>query len=179
MMTDERPIPTPVPTARLLDLLDPFRLPPWDGCRPFTAADVLHYVIRGDLHPHRIVVSDHEIHDIHVARIAWLVVNWVNNGLDMPIVEIVGPDRLVVHDGYHRICAAAARGDATVLLDIGGLVDEAEALLGVPVPCCDLHNRNCEFPEELCCRWCTEAAHNTYPTRHNDGSRCVLEQENP
>lgn len=123
-----------VPTSRLLDLLDPFNLPPWDGCRPFITVDVLHFVIRGQMHPHRIRVSDYEDHDIHIARIAWLVAHWANDGTDMPTVEIAEPARLVVHDGYHRICAAAARGDAAVHLDVGGLIDAAEELLGVRIP---------------------------------------------
>lgn len=35
--------------------------------------------------------------------------------------------------------------------------------------CCDLHNRNCEPPCELCCEECTEAAH----PGHRDGSECI------
>lgn len=40
--------------------------------------------------------------------------------------------------------------------------------------CCDLHNQHCELPGDLCCRYCTEAAHDTFPIRHADGSACVL-----
>ncbi len=40
--------------------------------------------------------------------------------------------------------------------------------------CCDLHNRNCEPPSELCCSGCAEAAHDTFPVPHADGSGCVL-----
>lgn len=43
--------------------------------------------------------------------------------------------------------------------------------------CCDLHNQHCEPPGELCCRSCTEAAHDTFPIRHANGSRCVLEDK--
>lgn len=35
--------------------------------------------------------------------------------------------------------------------------------------CCDLHNRNCEPPSELCCWDCTEAAH----PLHSDASECI------
>ncbi len=42
------------------------------------------------------------------------------------------------------------------------------ALLG---PCCDLHNKNCEPPSELCCNGCTEASH----PHHRRGERCVLD----
>jgi hypothetical protein len=38
--------------------------------------------------------------------------------------------------------------------------------------CCDMHGRNCEPPSELCCRDCSEAAHDTFPIRHADGSVC-------
>lgn len=40
--------------------------------------------------------------------------------------------------------------------------------------CCDFHNHHCEPPSELCCDRCTEAAHDTFPIRHADGSICVL-----
>lgn len=48
---------------------------------------------------------------------------------------------------------------------------------GVELPvtskiCCAFHGRNCEPPSELCCDGCTEAAHDTFPFRHADGSRC-------
>jgi hypothetical protein len=42
-------------------------------------------------------------------------------------------------------------------------------------PCCDSHNIHCEPPSELCCNDCTETAHDTFPIRHADGSRCVLD----
>ena len=41
-----------------------------------------------------------------------------------------------------------------------------------PATCCDIHGRNCEPPSELCCDRCTEAAHDTFPIRHADGSTC-------
>jgi hypothetical protein len=50
--------------------------------------------------------------------------------------------------------------------------------------CCDLHNRNCEPPSELCCGDCTEAHHGIHAdppnfdrtlTSHHDGSKCVLD----
>lgn len=41
-------------------------------------------------------------------------------------------------------------------------------------PCCDMHNHHCEPPYELCCKQCTEAAHDTFPIPHADGSACVL-----
>jgi hypothetical protein len=51
-------------------------------------------------------------------------------------------------------------------------------------PCCDLHNRNCEPPSELCCSGCTEFHHGMHAdppnydrtlTSHHDGSSCVLD----
>jgi hypothetical protein len=40
------------------------------------------------------------------------------------------------------------------------------------LPCCDMHNRNCEPPYELCCERCTEAAHGLLGV-HSDGSACI------
>jgi hypothetical protein len=42
-----------------------------------------------------------------------------------------------------------------------------------------MHNVHCEPPSELCCGACTEAAHDTFPTPHADGSRCVLDHAGP
>jgi hypothetical protein len=40
--------------------------------------------------------------------------------------------------------------------------------------CCDSHNEHCEPPADLCCDRCSEAAHDTFPVRHADGSPCVM-----
>jgi hypothetical protein len=45
--------------------------------------------------------------------------------------------------------------------------------------CCDMHNRHCEPPADLCCRDCTEAAHDTFPIRHADGTPCVMDRVDP
>ena len=52
------------------------------------------------------------------------------------------------------------------------------------VPCCDLHNRNCEPPGDLCCGECTEYHHglhacsnNPMAVSHHDGSTCVLQPQ--
>jgi hypothetical protein len=42
-------------------------------------------------------------------------------------------------------------------------------------PCCDSHNQHCEPPGDLCCDSCSEAAHDTFPIRHADGTTCVME----
>jgi len=39
-------------------------------------------------------------------------------------------------------------------------------------PCCDMHNRHCEPPSELCCWKCTEADH----PRHPQGVACTWTQ---
>jgi hypothetical protein len=39
-------------------------------------------------------------------------------------------------------------------------------------PCCDMHNRHCEPPSELCCWQCTEADH----PRHPQGVVCTWTQ---
>lgn len=121
-------------TDLLLDQLDPFNCTPWDGMPAFTVADVAAKVDVGDLHPHRIVNSHDEPPDVHLARIAWLVLHWANDGSDPPQVEVGGRYGLSVHDGYHRICAAVVRGDERVWLDVGGDLGEAEELFGVVIP---------------------------------------------
>lgn len=47
---------------------------------------------------------------------------------------------------------------------------------GARYACCDFHNEHCEPPSELCCQDCPEAAHDMFPIRHADGSRCVLDR---
>lgn len=39
--------------------------------------------------------------------------------------------------------------------------------------CCDMHNKHCEPPGDLCCWDCTEAAHPDHPP----GIVCVMEFE--
>lgn len=41
--------------------------------------------------------------------------------------------------------------------------------------CCEDHNEHCEPPGDLCCYECPEAAHDTFPIRHADGSPCVMD----
>jgi hypothetical protein len=125
-----------VPTATLVDLLDPFNCTPWDGMPAFTVSQVRLFVDAGRLHPHRIVQSHDEPAEIHLARIAYLVEHWPNDGTDPPQVE-VWPARygyVTVHDGYHRICAAITRGDPHILVDLAGDLDLAEDMLGIDIP---------------------------------------------
>jgi hypothetical protein len=42
--------------------------------------------------------------------------------------------------------------------------------------CCGSHNQHCEPPGDLCCHLCSEAAHDTFPIRHADGTTCVMEE---
>ncbi len=124
------------PTAVLVDLLDPFNCTPWDGMPAFTVSHVRLFVDAGRLHPHRIVQPHDEAPETHLARIAWLVVNWRNDGTEPPQVETVvgGYDQVVVWDGYHRICAAIVRGDPHILVELGGDLDLAEHLFDVTIP---------------------------------------------
>jgi hypothetical protein len=52
-------------------------------------------------------------------------------------------------------------------------IDQLRIALGMRgamrLPCCDLHNRNCEPPSELCCERCTEVDHPV----HAGGSVCI------
>lgn len=60
--------------------------------------------------------------------------------------------------------------DAKALLALAGLSVSPTAQ-----PCCGMHSEHCEPLGDLCCGSCTEAAHNTFPIRHADGSKCVLD----
>lgn len=56
------------------------------------------------------------------------------------------------------------------------LIGRARPALAAPTICCDMHNQHCEPPADLCCRNCTEAAHDTFPIRHADGTPCVMDR---
>jgi len=121
------------PVCRIVDLLGPFDSPRWLGSRPFDAAEVRSAGAAGDLHPDPIGARDCVLMCQHVARIAWLAGEWVNDGTNAPQVEILQDGQLVINDGWHRLCAAAVRGDEMIHLDVSGFIDEAADLLGVPV----------------------------------------------
>lgn len=82
--------------------------------------------------------------------------------------------RAMNHEWYARGIEAAAR----TVADLIGVPEHeiAERLWYASyLPCCDLHGAKCEPPSELCCHDCTEAGHDSFPIRHADGSRCVLD----
>jgi hypothetical protein len=58
-----------------------------------------------------------------------------------------------------------------------GIYAEQDELIlpGQRYLCCDLHGWHCEPPGDLCCAGCTEASHDSFPIRHADGTRCVLD----
>lgn len=79
------------------------------------------------------VPDDPGFRTYHVERIAWLVVNRD----DSPVCIDVGAPSLGWHpthgefdfiDGNHRVCAAAFRGDATILVSYGGECDAMPVL---------------------------------------------------
>ncbi len=121
-----------VSTDLLVDLAEPFAAPPWDGMPPFTPDSVRQFVARNLFRdtPATETCGAHE----HLARIAYLAVNWVNDGSDPPVVEVLADETLTVQDGYHRLCAAAVRSDEHVWVEVGGWLDTAEALFGIIIP---------------------------------------------
>ena len=119
--------------SRIVALLDPFDSPRWLGSRPFHKAEVRAAAVAGDHHAVPIGAQDTVPMRQHVARIAWLTGEWLNDGSDAPQVEILQDGELVLNDGWHRLCAAAVRGDQLIHLDVSGFIDEAPDLLGVPV----------------------------------------------
>ncbi|GAA0720080.1 hypothetical protein Drose_06350 [Dactylosporangium roseum] len=54
--------------------------------------------------------------------------------------------------------------------DLRRVAATVDAAPPVVLPCCDMHNRFCEPPGDMCCRGCAEAAH----PGHLDGSACVI-----
>jgi hypothetical protein len=65
---------------------------------------------------------------------------------------------------------ADLRRIATTVDPTPSVVAYVARMAGDGLACCDMHNAYCEPPGDLCCRWCTEAAH----PGHLDGSACVL-----
>jgi hypothetical protein len=114
-------------------LLSPFELPPWQNARPFTTADVLAARAAGRLHAERIPAESLMDMDVHIARIAYLADHWRDDGSDPPLIEVLEDETVVVNDGYHRICAAIVREDETIIIDVSGYIDEAEAVFGVTI----------------------------------------------
>lgn len=130
-----------VPAALLLDILDPFDCPPWPVTdtdtgfmAPFTADDVREAIVTNRLHSRRALFPDLVDAATHISRVAYLVQTWINDGTDPPIVEVMDPEWLIVDDGYHRICAAAVRGDEHVHVEVGGWLEAAEQMFGVRIP---------------------------------------------
>lgn len=130
-----------VPTALLLGILEPFDCPPWPVTDtdtgfmpPFTADDVRAVVATDRLYSRRILFTDFVDAATHISRVACLVQTWTNDGSDPPIVEVMDPEWLIVDDGYHRICAAAVRGDEHVHVEVGGWLEAAEQMFGVRIP---------------------------------------------
>ncbi len=121
-----------VSTDLLVDLAEPFACPPWDGMPPFAPDSVRQFVAR-NLFRDTPATETCGVHE-HLARIAYLAVNWVNDGTDPPVVEVLADETLAVQDGYHRIAAAAVRGDQHVWVEVGGWLDAAETLFGVTIP---------------------------------------------
>jgi len=97
--------------------------------------------------------------------------------LDDECINVTDVDPSVVASAAEA-WAAAGNGDLIAdLRRVALLNDPHPPVTACPparfddgLPCCDLHNRFCEPPGDLCCRHCTECAH----PGHLDGSMCVI-----
>jgi len=82
-----------------------------------------------------------------------------------------------VHPLFRAPCRCGWASPDRVAADPGVAVDSPVGGYGARMtnqPCCDMHNRHCEPPGDLCCRRCTEASHDSFPVRHADSTACVL-----
>ncbi|MFF0822503.1 hypothetical protein ACFYUR_19240 [Micromonospora haikouensis] len=120
----------PVDLDAFLDLIpfDPYRNPPWRGCRPLDRQAV--NACRASNPGRRDWADSSHPTRTHTARVAWLTRNWANDGSDPIEVEVF--NGVTVNDGWHRIAAAIARDDHTVYVEVSGLLAEAQAY-GFPV----------------------------------------------
>jgi hypothetical protein len=122
-----------VPSRLLEEMLDPYGSPPWEGSRPFAPLDVHAAAAAGQLTSRRLLAGELLDFDVHVGRVAYLMGTWRNDGSDPPALEVLEDDTLIVNDGYHRICAAIARGAVNMCVDVAGYLDSAEELFGVTI----------------------------------------------
>lgn len=77
---------------------------------------------------------------------------------------------------FKRTQAVAIGAVEIDMRQLGAIISERRAAQQRPAetgPCCDMHNRHCEPPADLCCGGCTEVRHPDHPA----GVACVLAAE--
>lgn len=146
-------MPVLLPTRKLQEQCDPYKVHPWQFWEKLTRKQVTEAIktksfleipysgindskrwTPDDRDPDR-GLDGWESHDEHIQRIAYLVVHgWAD-----PIVLDVGVPSLrcyvdwPVLDGNHRVAAAIYRKDPTILASVSGSVDHAFELFGVDI----------------------------------------------
>lgn len=119
----------PINIVVLLDMagFDPYQDSPWFGVDALDMDEVRSCTAPN---PGRLIAERVYPKEVHTARVAWLVHNWANDGTDPIDVEVFR--QVTVHDGWHRIAAAIARGDDQIYAEVWGDLDEA-LFQGFPV----------------------------------------------
>jgi hypothetical protein len=81
------------------------------------------------------------------------------------VIDGIRPDQATVDEPLVRVSSTTVFG-----IERRGWYAAADVVGPAPAtPCCDLHNRNCEPPSELCCDQCSEWDHPS----HASGTECI------
>ncbi len=127
---------TLVPLENLLAICNPVKNPPWATTSPVTRG-LVYAALNAEkfrttpMHPLSPEYADPEQHAMRIAH-------FMACGYDHPIEIDVGVPSLrchvdwIVTDGNHRLFAAAMCLHRTIAASIGGDIDHAASLLGVP-----------------------------------------------
>lgn len=83
-----------------------------------------------------------------------------------PSLEVVIVAGETMFEGQARVYVDPRSAE---ILEQLGWTPPAEPTTAQIVRCCDMHNRHCEPPSELCCHECTEVDH----PRHPEGIACT------
>jgi hypothetical protein len=115
--------------------VDPLNGQTWK-CDPIQAAEVIAALQEGDVEERswNAVKGDLDasLHRaFHVARNAFLAAKPAETDDEHKVIIAIGPDRIWVYDGNHRVAAAIVRGDATMRISIAPY-DEAAIFKHLP-----------------------------------------------
>lgn len=124
-----------IPLAALLEYCDPTLDDPW-GCGKIASEDVLSEVGYSTMRAQPLEYEEelYRSYEYNIQRIAFFVQEgWIDSSedrepitLDIGIEGYTGPWLIV--DGNHRVAAAKVRGDESILVDVIGDMDKAEAV---------------------------------------------------
>jgi hypothetical protein len=124
-----------VPVELLAELFGAFASQPWPCDDDVTERLVRGRLAAGELESrdsHSWTDAEYRSAAVHAGRIAHLMRSWQSSDAEALQLEIISPDGMArLHDGHHRLWAAALRGDESVHVEISGYLSAAERLLGL------------------------------------------------